>query len=115
MKKAGVVMGVLAALASVVVLSGQGGRSYGPDRVWWDAGRGGNLPWEEDYDDATGQLTILNTTGMIRTRDQAFFEPLGVNGRACVTCHQPSNAMSISVDSVRTRWEETQGKDPLFA
>jgi len=115
MKNIGFASGAVAVLASVAVLSGQGGRAYGPDRVWWDAGQGGNLPWEEDYDNATGQIAILNTTGLIHTRDHPFFEPLGVNGRACVTCHQPSNAMSVSTSSVQTRWTETQGKDPLFA
>jgi hypothetical protein len=109
MKKIGLV------LASVAVLSGQGGRSYGPDRVWWDAGQGGNLPWEEDYDNPTGQISILNTTGLVHTKDHPFFEPLGINRRACVTCHQPSNAMSLSTSSAQTRWTETQGKDPLFA
>src|ERR1700728_2357110 len=102
MKKIGLV------LASVAVLSGQGGRSYGPDRVWWDAGQGGNLPWEEDYDNPTGQISILNTTGLVHTKDHPFFEPLGINRRACVTCHQPSNAMSLSTSSAQTRWTETQ-------
>jgi hypothetical protein len=115
MKGVGLAAGVIGVLASVAVLSGQGGRSYGPDRVWWDAGQGGNLPWEEDYDNATGRISILNTTGLIHTRDHPFFEPLGINGRACVTCHQPSNAMSVSTSIVQTRWSETEGKDPLFA
>ena len=102
-------------LAPIAILTGQSGRSYGPAHVWWDAGQGGNLPLEEEYDDATGQITILNTSGLIHTRDHPFFEPLGANGRACVTCHQPANAMSVSALSVQTRWTETQGKDPLFA
>src|SRR6185503_21195477 len=44
-----------------------------------------------------------------------FFEALGPNGRACVTCHQPANAMSLSGDLIRERWTATKGKDPLFA
>ena len=115
MKNIGLTVGAAAMLASVAVLSGQGGRSYGPAHVWWDAGQGGNLPWEEEYDNAGGQLSILNTTGLVHTEDHPFFEPLGVNGRACVTCHQPSNAMSVSTSSAQTRWTETKGKDPLFA
>ncbi|MCU1260633.1 MAG: hypothetical protein JWO80_3518, partial [Bryobacterales bacterium] len=31
------------------------------------------------------------------------------------TCHQPSNAMSISAEAVRGRWADTHGKDPIFA
>jgi cytochrome c peroxidase len=88
---------------------------YGPGRVWWDAGRGGVLPWEESYDDPDGQVGILNAKGALHTDGHPFFEPLGRNGRACVTCHQPSNAMSLGTAAIRERWRETNGKDPLFA
>jgi hypothetical protein len=115
MKLAGFVFGAFALFASFAALSGQSGRTYGGSQVWWSAGDGGILPLEEDYDDPTGQITILNKAGFIHTRDHAFFEPLGANGRACVTCHQPSNAMSLSAASARSRWAGTQGKDPLFA
>jgi hypothetical protein len=110
-KRAGFAFGALAALASIS--SGQ--RTYGERHVWWDAGDGGILPVEEEYDDPTGQITILNTTGFIHTKDHAFFEPLGANGRACVTCHQPSSAMSLSVASALSRWTAMRQKDPLFA
>src|SRR5580704_5064790 len=102
MKRVGLAFGTLAVLASIAAVSGQSGRTYGGSQVWWSAGDGGILPLEEDYDDSTGQITILNKAGFIHTRDHAFFEPLGINGRACVTCHQPSNAMSVSVASARS-------------
>jgi hypothetical protein len=101
----------LAALSVIAIAQ----RTYGDRHVWWDAGDGAILPVEEEYDNPTGQLTILNTTGFIHTKDHAFFEPLGTNGRACVTCHQPSNAMSLSVASARSRWTAAHQKDPLFA
>lgn len=105
-----------AALAlSVLTLSAQSGRSYGPGRIWWDAGQGGALPWEETYDNPDGQVGIFNRTGAIRTDRHPFFESLGSNRRACVTCHQPANAMSVSAASLRERWIDTQGKDPVFA
>jgi hypothetical protein len=53
--------------------------------------------------------------GRVETRGHPFFTPLGTNGRACVTCHQPADAMSLSVATVRERWEATGGDDPLFA
>ncbi len=102
-------------VASAVALLAQSGRSYGPDRVWWSAGRGGILPWEETYDNPDGQLTIVNKNGAVHTEDHPFFEPLGDNGRACITCHQPSNAMGVSAAALRDRWNDTQGKDPVFA
>jgi hypothetical protein len=58
---------------------------------------------------------ILNTAGTIGTRGHPFFEPLGTNGRACVTCHQPNDGMALSVATVRERWDATRGQDPLFA
>ena len=103
------------ALAFAAVLSAQSPRLYGPGRVWWDAGQSDILPWDEDYDNPTGQVRILNANGAVHTGGDPFFEALGTNGRACVTCHQPSNAMSVSVASLRERWTETQGKDPIFA
>src|SRR5258708_3638621 len=103
-------------LASAGGLDAQAGRSYGGSgSVWWDAGRGTIFPWEEDYDNPNGQASVLNTTGAVQTNGHAFFEALGPNGRACITCHQPSNAMSISVAALRQRWSETEGRDPIFA
>src|SRR5690606_20370680 len=37
------------------------------------------------------------------------------NGRACVTCHQPADGMSLSAETARDRWTATGGEDPLFA
>ncbi len=89
---------------------------YGsPDRLWWDAGQGSLFPWEMDFDDPTGRIGVLNTSGAVKTTGHAFFEALGPNGRACITCHQPSNAMSLSAAMAVKRWKETEGKDPLFA
>jgi cytochrome c peroxidase len=58
---------------------------------------------------------LLNQSGQVETKGHAFFTPLGFNGRSCVTCHQPTSAMSLSVDLIRTRWADTHGNDPLFA
>jgi len=82
---------------------------------WWAAGDGRPLPAEASYANGAGALGILNTSGTIDTSGHPFFEPLGTNGRACVTCHQPSDAMALSVASVRERWDATRGQDPLFA
>ena len=58
---------------------------------------------------------MLNAKGRTESRGNAFFEPIGTNGRACVTCHQPASGMGLSVQAIQRRWRETQGKDPLFA
>src|SRR6516165_4856959 len=81
---------------------------------WWDPNRGTPLPPAKDFEDPSGQLRLLNQSGEVQTKDHPFFTPLGSNGRACVTCHQPSAAMSLSLDLIRLRWVDTNGKDPLF-
>jgi cytochrome c peroxidase len=43
-----------------------------------------------------------------------FFQSLGTNGRACATCHQPSDGMSVSSANVELRFLLTQGMDPIF-
>src|SRR4051794_3332808 len=92
-----------------------GGRAYATGEAWWNAGFGSVLPWAENYDNPDGQVTIKNRTGAIRTQNHAFFDPLGTNGRACVTCHQPASAMSVAAATIRRRWIDSNGKDPVFA
>lgn len=98
-----------------VALIAQSRRSYGPDRVWWEAGRSILFPLEEEYDDADGLVSVLNANGAINPAGHPFFEALGSNGRACVTCHQPSNGMSLAASALRDRWVQTEGRDPVFA
>ena len=43
-----------------------------------------------------------------------FFQNLGTNGRSCATCHQPSDAMSISAVHVQDRFDASDGLDPIF-
>lgn len=81
---------------------------------WWEPGSGEFFSGELHYDNAHGQLGIISETPQ-STEGHPFFEPIGSNGRACVTCHQPANSMSLSVEMVQARWAETQGRDPLFA
>ncbi len=88
---------------------------YETTRPWWDPARGAPLAASKDYEDTSGQFRLLNKSGEVETKDHPFFRPLGSNGRSCVTCHQPPNAMSLSLDLIRQRWFDTYGKDPLFA
>ena len=85
-----------------------------PDR-WWGPGQDRIWPETLDYPNASGVLRTLLAGGPIETAGHPFFEPLGPNGRACVSCHQPGDAMSLSVETVRKRWRATAGRDPIFA
>jgi hypothetical protein len=82
---------------------------------WWQAGQGTLLPQFQDWDNGSGQLRILNSSGPFQTQNHPFFTPLGSNGRACVTCHQPDTSMSVTTVLLQQRWEQSQGQDPVFA
>lgn len=99
---------------ATVGIAGLAAQSGSPDR-WWSPGQGTALPAYAVYANDRGQVGVLNASGPYDTKGHPFFEPIGSNGRACVTCHQPADAMSLSLRSVRERWEATRGRDPLFA
>jgi cytochrome c peroxidase len=48
------------------------------------------------------------------TRKNAFFQSLGTNGRACVTCHEPRSAWGVSAASIQERFFASGGRDPIF-
>jgi hypothetical protein len=82
---------------------------------WWSPAQGTPLAELEPYANEHGVVAMLNSSGPIVTKGHPFFEPIGKNGRACVSCHQPESAMGLSAASVRERWRATDGKDPIFA
>ena len=86
-----------------------------PPTYWIAAGQDGTVPEIARYKDAVGEVEVLFAGGSVPLQDHPFFTPLGTNGRACVTCHQPANGMGLAVETIRRRWQETHGKDPLFA
>lgn len=82
---------------------------------WWNPDEGRVFPASLDYRNANGTLRLLLDNGPMETKDHPFFTAIGPNGRACVTCHQPADAMSLSATSARRQWERNGVKDPLFA
>ena len=86
-----------------------------PAQNWWEPNSGKTLAASIAYANGSGALAILNTAGAMPTEGHAFFSSLGGNGRACVTCHQPADGMSVSIDTIQARWRTTAGADPLFA
>ena len=69
--------------------------SYASSDLWWSPGQGGTLAATQQFENAHGRLGLINTGGAIDTKGHPFFEPIGKNGRACVSCHQPADAMSL--------------------
>lgn len=82
---------------------------------WWRPGEARRFEASTDYRNASGVLRVLLTDNGFAAGDHPFFAPLGRNGRACVTCHQPSDGMGLSVETIRRQWDLTGGRDPLFA
>jgi len=82
---------------------------------WWPAGSTDPFPAQADYPNAQGSLRVVAEGGPVETAGHPFFRALGSNGRACVTCHQPADGMSLSAASAAARWEQYGAADPLFA
>ena len=82
---------------------------------WITAGSTGELPQQMEFATAHRPGRRPAELGPVDTKGHPFFTPLGSNGRACVTCHQPAYGMSFSADAARDLWRRTSGKDPLFA
>lgn len=61
----------------------------------------------------SGTSETFTATGTIDTTN-AFFQSLGTNGRACVTCHDPSDNWSITPARLQQRFDATGGLDPVF-
>src|SRR5579863_6126264 len=65
------------------------------------------------FPDPTGLVQVFNQNGAFDFTGP-FFQSLGTNGRSCGTCHQPSDAMSVSAAHVQLRFDLTAGLDPIF-
>jgi len=100
------------AVAAIATMAQYGGQNVD---IWWEAGDGRALPMFVTFPDSSGELMVLNNDGAIRTRDHAFFDAKGVNGRACITCHQPSSAMGLAAERIRQQYDDSRGHDPVFA
>ena len=61
----------------------------------------------------SGVIQTVSTTGPLDPLNP-FFQPIGTNGRACVTCHQPGDGWSVRPDHLRARFDATHGLDPIF-
>ena len=72
------------------------------------------VPRFQEFSDPAGRFANLNLGGPTDTATNPFFQDLGSNGRRCVTCHQPSDAFSVTPAHIRERFEASRGTDPIF-
>ena len=61
----------------------------------------------------SGAAATFSTVGKVDLTGP-FFQNLGTNGRACVSCHQPSTGWTITPRNVQARFDATGGTDPVF-
>jgi cytochrome c peroxidase len=75
---------------------------------------GQSLPNLFPFPNATGVLETYNIDGGPIDLTGPFFQSLGTNGRSCASCHRPAQGWTISASEVRSRFEATEGLDPIF-
>ncbi len=110
-----IAFGTAAAISSGVGKARAGAAATSAAAAWWSPGDGRPFPERLDYANGTGIATTLSSRAPVDTRRHPFFRPHGPDGRACITCHQPADGMSLAASTARDRWAVTQGRDPLFA
>ncbi|MFM1885782.1 MAG: hypothetical protein RL026_939 [Pseudomonadota bacterium] len=81
---------------------------------WINPGENGMIAARGSYTNERGQLHVASRAGAVDIEGHPFFVPLGASARACVSCHQPQDAMGLSLDSIRRQWLVTGGQDPIF-
>jgi hypothetical protein len=73
------------------------------------------LPREFADADAFGTFGSYQLNGPTHTAGNAFFQPLGTNGRTCGSCHVPAQGMGVSVAGLKDRFDASGPSDPVFA
>ena len=64
--------------------------------------------------DPTGLVETFNLAAPTITGNNAFFQSIGSNGRACATCHEARSGWGVSVASIQERFAASAGTDPIF-
>src|SRR6266849_1581927 len=97
-----IIPAVFLIFATLVVIAGVRGQqiSFIPNGVFFPNPGGAS----QTYSTANGGIDLTGP----------FFQSIGTNGRACATCHQPSDGMSVSAANVQQRFLQTRGQDPIF-
>jgi cytochrome c peroxidase len=90
-------------IAFLILLAAGGNGQQGPPLV----------PNGARFPNPAGTSSTYSTTGAIDLTGP-FFQSLGTNGRTCGSCHQPSDAMSVSAAHIQQRFKVTGGLDPIF-
>jgi cytochrome c peroxidase len=71
-----------------------------------------DLP-EATFPDATGVVQSVSTAASLDPA-MLFVKNLGTNGRACSSCHAPSDGWGLAATTAGALFESSAGQDPLF-
>ena len=85
-----------------------------PAKIWKQGGIPKIINQSEQFKNPDGKVGNFNVPGVTITANNAFFQSLGQNGRACVTCHNPPSAMGLALTNIKKRFRSNLN-DPLFA
>lgn len=96
----------LASVAALLVATAAG--------LAFSASVGQMIPEFQVFGDPDGAFATINAGGPTDTSTNPFFLDMGTNGRRCVTCHEPSDAFSITPPHLQERFYATGGTDPIF-
>lgn len=66
------------------------------------------------FGNPSGVARTVNASGEAQVNN-AFFQSLGTNGRSCASCHQASDAWSVTPAHIQQRFAASQGLDPIFS
>jgi cytochrome c peroxidase len=66
-----------------------------------------------EFHDASGTVGTFSRQNRPDSQNP-FFRTLGSNGRACRTCHEPSDGWGLNLETIRSRFDASGGTDPLF-
>jgi len=71
------------------------------------------IPNLQPFPNARGYAATYSTAGGVDL-DNLFFKSLGSNGRTCASCHSPSTGWTVNPTDIRSRFNATNGLDPIF-
>jgi cytochrome c peroxidase len=99
-------------LAALVALSAGCGASE-PELGRTALSLGAQSPNEVPAPNPGGFAATFSTQGGVDLTGE-YFQAQGTNGRSCETCHVAGDAWSVSAATIRSRFDETAGLDPIF-
>ena len=102
MRKHAITHTLLAALTALL-LAGAGRNADADDGV---------LPSTMVFDNELGVDATISSAGAVNLSNP-FFQSLGGNGRACVSCHQPSAGWTVTPRNVRARFDVDLEQEPV--